>query len=113
MKTGIYFKGKFIEFDPIQLEKGEKCYILYEPYELESPENPDTFIATKTREVKHESGAILHYHLHKPAPKSLRDLIKDYKEEIKAPRWIIEKRKRIPLKGLAKIIAYLKEKGEL
>ena len=113
MKTGIYYKGKFIEFDPIQLDVNEKCYVVYEPYELENSENSDTFIAEKTREGKHESGATIHYHTHKPAPKKLRDLIKDCKEEIKVPRWILKERKRIPLKGLNKIIAYLKEKGEL
>ncbi|MBO8180782.1 MAG: hypothetical protein H0Z19_09970 [Archaeoglobus sp.] len=86
MKTGIYYKGKFIEFDPTQLEKEEKCYIVYEPYELESPENPDTFIATKTREAKHESGGTIHYHIHKPAPKKLRDILKSCKEEIKVSR---------------------------
>ena len=86
VKTGIYYKGKFIEFDPIQLDVNEKCYIVYEPYELESPKNPDTYIAEKTREVKHESGGIIHYHTHKPAPKKLRDLIKGCKEKIKVPR---------------------------
>ena len=96
MKTGIYFKGKFIEFDPTQLDVNEKCYVVYEPYELESPENPDTFIAEKTREVKHESGATIHYHLHKPAPQALRSLLKSAKEEVKAPKRI---------KGLKNIIA--------
>jgi len=86
MKSGIYYRGKFIEFDPIQLDVKEKCYIVYEPYELESPENPDTFIAEKTKEVPHESGAIIHYHLQKPAPKALADLLKQTKEVVKAPR---------------------------
>jgi len=95
MKTGIYYRGKFIEFDPTQLDVKEKCYIVYEPYELESPENPDTFIAEKTREVKHESGAIIHYHLQKPAPKALADLLKQTKEVVKAPR---------DIKGLRNIV---------
>ena len=103
MRTGIYFKGKFIEFDPIQLDVNEKCYVVYEPYELESPESPDTFIAEKTREVKHESGAIIHYHIHKPAPKKLKELLKTAKEIIKAPRWKDPKKKEM-LKGLKEII---------
>ena len=99
MKSGIYFRGKFIEFDPIQLEKGEKCYILYEPHELESPEQADTFIAEKTREVQHESGAVIHYHLHKPAPPKLRKILKSVKEEVKAPKEV---------KGLREIIRHSK-----
>jgi len=95
VKSGIYYKGKFIEFDPIQLDIKEKCYIIYEPHELESPENPDTFIAEKTKEVPHESGGIIHYHLYKPAPKRLRDLLKQTKDVVKAPRNV---------KGLKEII---------
>lgn len=113
MKSGIYYRGKFIVFDPIQLDVHEKCYIVYESHELESPENPDTFIAIKTGEVHHESGAVIHYHLQKSAPQKLRTLVRSCKEEIKVPWWVIEKEKRVPLKGLQKIIAYLKEKGEL
>ena len=101
MKSGIYYKGKFIEFDPSQLDIKEKCYILYEPYELESPDQPDTLIAEKTNEFYHESGAIIHYHIQKPAPTKLRELLKSCKETVKLPKRV---------KGLQNIIKAIEEK---
>lgn len=86
MKRGIYYKGKFVKFNPLQLKKGEKGYIVYEQYELESPDQPDTVIVEKTNEVLHESGAVIHYHLYKPAPQSLRNLLKSTKTEIDIPQ---------------------------
>lgn len=86
MKSGVYYKGKFIKFNPLQLKKEEKCYIVYEQHELESPDQTDTFIAEKTNEVLHESGAVIHYHLYKPAPQSLRNLLKSTKTEIDIPQ---------------------------
>ena len=99
MKSGIYYRGKFIEFDPIQLNVKEKCYVILEPHELEEPSQPDTFIAEKTKEVQHESGAVIHYHLHKPAPPKLRKILKSVKKEVKAPKEV---------KGLREIIRHSK-----
>lgn len=99
MKTGIYYKGKFIRLDLTQLDVNEKAYVLYEPFEFENPNQPDTFIAEKTREVQHESGGIIHYHLHKPAPQALRALLKAAVEEVEAPKGV---------KGLQKIIEKVK-----
>lgn len=97
MKVGLYFKGKFIELDPIQLSEKEKCYaLLNEGEKYKYPKRRedgtieevevDTLIVEKIEEIKHESGAIIHRHIWKPAPPKLKEILKSAKGEVKAPR---------------------------